>query len=195
MVKPLYIVFFFFALSLCDQMCVTLTKYKNGDLTCKKEDGTNPNNTNDICNQLSTDQKDIRQNGNGKETQIDPKLKQILNLDKLKTNNSRVKFKNISLKLTGTGDDETLELCYELTDTIATEDTVEQSDNEREPEKEEEQEQEEEINKKDQPLQNGENYGDQRVLKKKENNPLSNIFLTAVDGLNQKLKDPLIMAI
>ena len=160
MVKPLYIVFIFFALSLCKKECVTLTK-KDGDggFTCEEQAGQGKNtSTNGICNQLVS---------NGV-VNANLHLKQLL--DGNINENSPADRKFISLQYKGTSDLNPLELCYEITG----------QEGQEEEERHEGQEEEEE---------------EERILKNEGNNLLSNVLPTAVEGLNQKPKGSLIMAI
>ena len=163
MVKPFYIVFFFFALSLCDPECVMLTKQENGSFTCKKEEKQSSAvaqapSTIDICNVL------------GLENNTDGNLS-IKNLLTAITNNDNSKGKlEFSYPNASSGENsETLEICYKA------------------PEKEEEQE----LQKEEESQHEGESQSEQkqeRMLKIEGTNPLSNILPSDSMGQNRNTK-------
>ena len=168
MVKPLYIVFFFFALSLCGEECVTLTKKANN------ENGFECNPKNDtigICGKLGLDQGEANQN-------VILKLTEILSHEQVKPNKSSVKFRIIPPQ-EDNENSEILKLCYEVAEPEIPSQVPTQAKNEP---------------LKEQPQQSQKPQL-RRILKTDVKNPSSNTLLTPTDGLNQKLKDSLIMAI
>ena len=108
MVKPLYIVFFFFALSLCEDVCVTLARDSDNKFSCAKKNGQDsnqnqPTNTIDICNQL----------GFTGDTKLNPSINDLLKV--ITTNDdSKAKLEFSSPNPSGGENSGTIEICYKL---------------------------------------------------------------------------------
>ena len=99
MVKPLYIVFFFFAFSLCEEKCVTLTKKEDdGKLACADDEKAKPIK---ICDQLGF------KNG----TKDDISLKALLNAT-INVSNSETKDNFSYLSPITSENTFTLKVCY-----------------------------------------------------------------------------------
>ena len=184
MVKPLYIVFFFFALSLCEQECVTLTLTLNDErkvTECNQKEQNqavqteqqqtdkplvtptdsgkdaplNTESQKEVCSKLVNKPLNPNDPNNKEANGLNDILNRLLNNDTTSSDSSKYKFKVTSPSTPENDLSNPLPVCYEVT----------------------------------------EKNNNQRVLKRKGINSLSNILPASVDGTNQKPKDSLIMAI
>ena len=171
MVKPLYIVFFFFVLSLCEEECVTLTKKEN-NFECN-----NANEAIDICKQLSNDQAEGQTTPEGGNPKIILKLTEILNILQIQDKDSSAQLRITSPPQKSNENSEILTLCYEVA----------------KPSSESTQEQQAANN--DNNSSTTESKQERRMLKNEGINSPYNVLPRPADGSNQNFKDSLIMEI